>query len=183
MYIALENRLLVARNSQQCFKDARGVGMKAEDLAHSGSVLEVNPAALLDTRDQTPRKSPHHVRFVLKAVRQTLLAFYGFFEFLPPAYPYRRVPYDALCSLNGSYARHHEGLTFELTGVQAGQEIPVQFRIEIAEGTKQRTRSSIEEFRSWFLHWRIIAEALVTLNRQNIVWQSTVNFCLRLSVQ
>src|SRR5207245_9115054 len=124
-----------------------------------------------------------HLRFCPEAGLQALRALYGFFEFLPPAYPYRRVPYDALRSLNGSYSRHHEWLTFELTGVQAGQEIPVQVRIEIAEGTKQRTRSSIEEFRSWFLHWRIIAEALVTLNRQNIVWQSTVNFCLRLSVQ
>ena len=107
---ALEDRLFVAGNTQQCLQYAGRVGVEAHDLALARPVLEMDPATSLKAGCQSPCQSPDNCVLIwaihLKASLAVFVKFQAdflaceLFEICSPLRPETRASYRIFSNLD-----------------------------------------------------------------------------------
>jgi len=91
--------------------------MKAEDLAHPGSILEVNPSTSFNPRNEPPCEGSHNRGFIANAIDCDVFVPNQGFQFLPSSCPKRRLADNVLCGLDGHRPRDHKRFALEFKGV------------------------------------------------------------------
>lgn len=147
MGVALEERLLVARDPDQRFEDASRIGVERQDVADRRAVLEQEPSASLEARDQPAGRGALDLRFVGRRGRVLVEIRVEGAEFLAALGPKVGGAQGVEGEFDRGFAHQMLRLTFELHAVEASQDVPVQRGVRARQRGEKARGNAVEKRR------------------------------------